>query len=165
MTPKSTVVRLPVGIVGRADVARTLRELETINDLMDQAALRTDVAPSLPRISQLTRDLAEINTYDISLKADRARLVVFLKRVKELAPVLHISFASEPSDEAIAKLITWLRDEVSSYALLQIGIQPSIIAGCILRTSNRVFDFSMRRRIEENKVVLRRKISLLRTAS
>lgn len=165
MTPKSTVVRLPTGIVSRADVVRALRELESINELMDQAALRADVLPSLPRISQLTRELAEINTYDISLGADRARLIIFLDRIKDLAPVMHITFASEPSDEATAKLVAWLRTEISSYTLLQIGVQPAIIAGCILRTSSRVFDFSMRRRIEENKRVLREKIGLLRTAS
>ena len=76
-----------------------------------------------------------------------------------------MSFANEPSNEAISKIVEWLRSEVSSYVLLHIGIQPSIIAGCTLRTTNKVFDFSMRSRIVESKAILREEIRLLRATS
>lgn len=165
MTSKLNTVRLPAGIIGRADVARTLRELQILDELMAQAALLVDTVPTLPRVSQLTRELADINAFEIALAADRARLIVFLEKIKKSAPVLHMSFASEPSLEATMTIIEWLRLEINSYALLQIGLQPSIVAGCMLRTANKVFDFSMHRRLEDSKSVLRESIGALRTTS
>ena len=55
-----------------------------------------------------------------------------------------MSFSADPSVTFLTKLMTWLRQEIHPQVLLTVGLQPTIGAGCILRTTNRYFDFSLR---------------------
>ena len=40
--------------------------------------------------------------------------------------------------------MAWLRREIHPVVLLTVGLQPSIGAGCIVRSTNKQFDFSLR---------------------
>ncbi|HET8689941.1 MAG TPA: hypothetical protein VFL81_00705 [Candidatus Saccharimonadales bacterium] len=151
---------LPGDIVGRADVTKVLRELESVNDFMLQADLR-HVAVRLPAISRQLNSLAEANQYDLSDKRQRLQLITFLNKIRSLAPQIHLSLASEPSETATAKIIDWLRRELSSYTMLEIGIQPSMVAGCRIRTTNKLFDFSLHRQLASAEPALRQKIGEL----
>ena len=57
---------------------------------------------------------------------------------------MHISFAAEPSVKALETILVWLRDNIHPKVLLQVGLQPAVAAGCVLRTPNKVFDMSLR---------------------
>lgn len=162
MAASATTVRLPISAVSKADVVMLLRELELLNEHMSQAAIGSNGDKLvMPRVSVMLRQLAQINGYDIESSSDRAKLVVFLGRVKESAPTLHMTFPSEPSPEAVEEVVSWLRDEVHTYALLHVGVQPALVAGCMLRTTNKVFDFSLRKRIQDSRDILREKIGAL----
>ena len=52
------------------------------------------------------------------------------------------------------KLITWIRQQIHPYTLLQVGLHPSIGAGCIVRTTNKFFDFSLRHRFSDQRMLL-----------
>ena len=67
---------------------------------------------------------------------------------------MHISFSADPSPLFTQKLITWLRAELHPLVLIQIGIQPNMGAGCVVRTTNKYFDFSLRSRFKEKGAVL-----------
>ena len=152
---RKTNLMLPTLILGPADVNRTLLELDELQDFMHQMALRTKMAVAddlqLPKMSRTLESLAEVNKSDLTIDEDRAELASFLKSVKSLAPVLHVSFASEPSAAFTARIVEWFRANVSPYALVQVGLQPSIAAGCIVRSTSKVFDLSLRRSLDKNK--------------
>jgi F0F1-type ATP synthase delta subunit len=142
---------LPTVIVGPADVNRTLVELHQLDEYLEQLVLRKNAEQKLPKTTPSLDRLAADNTADLMLGEDRDHLIAFLESLQQHAPVLHISFASEPSVLFTGKIVEWLRNNVSRYALVQVGLQPSIAAGCIVRSTNKIFDMSLRRQLQQNK--------------
>lgn len=151
----ATTVLLPSIISTPSDVRRLRRELEELDEFLYQAGLRQGgKAVKLPATSRLLDELAAIEKTNLLHKTERDRLMKYLGLLLEKAPVLHMSFASEPSPAFVAKLITWLRQNIHPQVLLRIGLQPSVAAGCILRTANKQYDFSLRQALEGKKDVL-----------
>jgi hypothetical protein len=142
-TPKE--LTLPVMVAGPGDVGRLLRELALIDQTLLQLSLRNNSSEvKMPKTSRLMDLISEANKLNLLHKLDRAELEHFLTTVKEGAPVIHMSFSADPSPTFIEKLMTWLRKEIHPRVLLTIGLQPTIGAGCIVRTTNKQFDFSLR---------------------
>ena len=153
MEPKT--IKLPNGLVSQVDVARMLRELNALEDFFVGAAVRKSGSPMQPpRLTRLLNGLAEDNRYNLLEDKDRTELHAALSGVLENAPLLHISFAAEPSIKALETILVWFRNNIHPHALLQVGLQPSIAAGCILRTQNKVFDLSMRSYLEKQEKYL-----------
>ena len=151
----STVVQLTAMIISPSDLKRARRELESLDDFLHQAGLRRGgKAVMLPQASRLTDELAEEYKLNLLLAVDRQKLLKFLADLIQTAPVLHVSFASEPSAAFMSKLIAWFRSELHPQILVQIGLQPSITAGCIVRTANKQFDFSLTKAFDAQKELL-----------
>lgn len=142
---------LPSIIMGPADINRSLIELQSLEEYLLQARTVETDNIKLPKTSRTLDALADINQADLLQAADILHLKLFLKSVQQHAPVLHISFAAEPSAAFSARIVEWLRSNVSKYTLVQVGLQPSIAAGCVLRGTNKVFDMSLRRYLLEGK--------------
>jgi hypothetical protein len=137
--------RLPLQITSPVDVGRLLRELETIDGDLSQAELRHDgSAAKVPKTTSLMDQTMQLNKINLADTEHRQQLMAFLKNVKAKAPVLHISFSADPSTSFIEHLLTWLRTEIHPTVLLTIGLQPNIGAGCIVRSTNKYFDMSLR---------------------
>lgn len=146
---------LPATITGLTDVTRLQRESETLDEYLRQAALRKGGhATELPKIPVMLDDVATVNHMNLLQEADRKKLADFLQHLQTAVPVVHMSFASEPSTEFTAKIVTWLRQNIHPLMLVQVGLQPSIAAGCTLRTTNKVFDFSLRQHFVRNRQIL-----------
>jgi hypothetical protein len=142
VAPETT--KLPLSVTTPGDVNRLLRELETIDETFLQLRLRqpgTDV--KLPKTSQFLDQIVSLNGLNLLQAADRLQLRQILQAVRERAPVLHMSFSADPSPDFMAKIILWLRQEINPFTLITTGLQPSIGAGCVIRTVNRSFDFSL----------------------
>ncbi|HEV7454798.1 MAG TPA: hypothetical protein VGO07_06080 [Candidatus Saccharimonadales bacterium] len=138
-------LRLPALVFGRVEVRRLKRELETLNEFVSQAEIREPgKQPPIPRVSRLLEALATDNGLQLLQAAHRAQLRQFLTVVEKDAPNIHISFAIDPSAAFTSKMVNWMRANVHPFALLEVGLQPTIAAGCIIRTNNKVFDFSLR---------------------
>ncbi len=150
--PQSFV--LPTLLVGPADVNRTLVELQLLDDILRQADIRQEESVHLPKTSRTIDSLAEANAVDLLEADDREALIAFIRSLQQQAPVLHISFAAEPSAAFTAQIVDWLRLNVSQHVLVQVGLQPSIAAGCIVRSTNKVFDLSLRQHLKEKRPVM-----------
>jgi len=153
-TPKMVLPTLVFGVV---EIHRLQRELESLEESLQQVALRSGAkknAETLPRISRLLDALASENSCNLLKKSERERLVQFLQTVSQSAPSIHMSFATDPSAAFTAKIVSWLRTNIDPLVLLQIGLQPSIAAGTVIRTTNHVFDLSLRRHFDEQKMQL-----------
>lgn len=137
--------QLPVLVASRVDLGRLIRELEKIDDTLHQLGLRQSGSPvEMPRTSHLMDTAVQLNKLNLLQETDRKALMQFLAAVRDKAPVLHISFSADPNATFIEKLMVWLRREINPYLLLTIGLQPTIAAGCIVRSTNKQFDLSLR---------------------
>jgi F0F1-type ATP synthase delta subunit len=149
------VTHLPLLATTPGDINRLSRELETIDDSLLELETRLGADKlKLPRTSQLLDQLVELNKLNLLHKTDRRLLKQFLAAVKQQAPVMHMSFSADPSAIFLEKLVTWLRREIHPQVLLTIGLQPTLGAGCIVRTTNRQFDFSLRQDFAKHRDLL-----------
>lgn len=151
---------LPISAVSRIDVGRLLREVETLDEFLAQAAIRqSGTSVKLPRTSRLLDELVQLNSINPLVEIDRRRLLEFLTSVRKSAPVLHISFNADPSPLFSQRLMTWLRKEIHPTVLLQTGLKPGLGAGCTVRTNSKYFDFSLRENFAKKRDLLLEKLT------
>ncbi len=148
-------LRLPFAVVTRADVGRLIGEAEAIDNFLRQAAIRKPgTALVLPKSSQVFEDIIDMNKLNMLHETDRKKLFQFLQAIRATAPILHMGFSSDPSPVFQQKLVTWIRQQMHPYLLLQIGLQPNIGAGCVVRSTNKFYDFSLRERFKSQRKLL-----------
>jgi F0F1-type ATP synthase delta subunit len=98
----------------------------------------------LPLMSQALTDFLQMNNIEVT--KDQARMVMKeqLRKLKDKAPVVHMTFAVDADPESIQKLVSWMRDNAHPQTLLSIGLQPALVGGMYMRTPNHVHDFTMK---------------------
>lgn len=152
-------VILPQQLISSVDLSRITRELEALDDSLHQANLRKPGQPTkLSRSSLTLEDLARLNDVSVLDTAQRSQFIKLLHALYEHSPRIRMSLASEPSGTFVQKITVWLRANIHPTLLLEIGLQPTLSAGCSVRTYNKVFDMSLRHRFEENRNLLIKKI-------
>jgi hypothetical protein len=143
---ESTALLLPIAVVSPTDIARLVREVENLDEFFRQAAIRMGGTPqSAPRYSRLLDELVVANSMNLLQTDDRIRLLDALHQLTTKAPVLHISFSVDPPGPYVQRIVQWLRTNIHQNILVRVGLQPNIGAGCVVRTQNKSFDFSLRR--------------------
>ncbi len=148
-------LKLPSSIVSQVDIGRLQREITGLNDFFVGAKVRTaGTSMQLPRLSRPMDLLARENGINLLDSEHRQKLMTLLDSVYKSAPSFHISFAVEPSPKALERILIWMRQNIHPQVMLQVGLQPAIAAGCVLRTTNKVFDMSLRNRLNNQKDVL-----------
>lgn len=150
-------LQLPNLVMTPADVSRLLREIEALDEYLRQSSLRVAGQPTekLPKTSRMLDEVATSNALNL-LDADaRTRMAAFLKELASHAPVVHISFAVDPSSAFLQKLVVWFRQNSGAPVLVRVGLQPAIAAGCAIRTPNKYFDFSLRQHLVKQRHYLR----------
>lgn len=154
-TATDAYLSLPLNVATKVDVGRLLRELQQIDNFLKEAGIRTPGSPvKMPKTSRLLDETVSINKLNLLHEEDRNRLISFITHVRAKAPVMHISFSADPSPLFTQKLITRLRSDIHPLVLLQLGLQPNIGAGSVLRTTNKYFDLSLRKRLEQKGDIL-----------
>lgn len=152
-------LKLPNSIASRQDLTRVHRELREFNDFAMQSIMRHDNPVQYPAISDNLRGLAIENQIDIRDEHLCNKLLNDLEQLKIKAPSIHISFPTDPSAEVLQKLVAWFRQEIDKNIVIQVGLQPTIAAGIVLRTENHQFDFSLRRHLYKNRAKLKEAFS------
>jgi len=153
-------LNLSLQVVTPADIARLQREVNKLDDyFVSAAARRAGDGKTLPQLTTSLTQLSEKNKMNLLDEADRKQLAKDLEEIMAKAPVLHISFAGEPSTEALEKILAWLRDNIDPLVLLRVGLQPAIAAGCVLRTPNKIFDMSVRASLVRSEPLLNKLIA------
>ena len=134
---QAPAMTLPTLVFGMVEVRRILRELESLDEFLRGMAIRRETKFEMPRVSRMLDALASENGRDLLKGAHRTELLQFLHYCIDNAPAVHISFAAD-----------------HPLTLLQTGLQPTIAAGCVIRTANKVFDLSLRNQFAAQKHVL-----------
>jgi hypothetical protein len=155
-------LQLPVSVVGVTDVNRLDRELVAIDEFLHQGAIREPgTAMKLPKTSKLFDELISTNGLNLLQEADRSALRNFLRSIQTNAPRLHISFSADPSPLFLQRLMNYLREKINPKVLVQVGLQPNIGAGCVVRSTNKVFDLSLREDFRKKRGLLMQHIQKL----
>lgn len=158
MEPKD--LKLPLSVISQVDMSRIIRELDALNDFFTSAAHRSPGTPQTPpRLSRSLNEMAVGNHFNLLEQKDRQSLLKLLNDIMKSAPTVHISFAAEPQPKFLDQILTWMRTNIHPHLLLQVGLQPTIAAGCVLRTSNKVFDLSLRSYLKQQEPYLVRLIA------
>jgi F0F1-type ATP synthase delta subunit len=148
-------LELPLLIFGPVEVHHLQRELEVLEEFLTQAEIRQPgKQPVMPKTSRSLEAIAGNNNFNLLIADDRKQVKVFLEKVAKEAPVVNISFAADPSAAFTAKVVAWFRTNVHPHALIQLGLQPNIAAGCVVRTNNKSFDFSLRNHFHDKRQLL-----------
>lgn len=162
VTEGGLTARLPQELATVPDLFMAYRELRAAVEAADQVNLTTG-RPLLTQVD-MSASLAEffrVNELDIGDGRHRAVALAALEDLRNSATTISVSFASQPSLGAVRVISKWFRDNVSPTAVLQVGVSPSIVAGCIVRTQNRVFNFTLNKQFEDAKPALAEKIRAL----
>jgi hypothetical protein len=156
----NTQLKLPERIIGSVDLSRSIRELKAIDDWLNQAAIRgSGQAISMPKTSKSLEEIAALNGVSLLDKNHRTQLIAVLDAFSIHAPRIHMSFAVEPSGQFTQKMVIWMRQNINPVILLEIGLQPTLAAGCTVRTTNKLFDLSLRHRFTEKRLELVKSIA------
>jgi F0F1-type ATP synthase delta subunit len=147
-------LKLPASIMTKQDLHRLIREVEALDNYILQNSIRGQKSAALPRLTTTLEALIRDNGLDIMHDKSRTTLSGTLTQLLKTAPVVHMSFAIEPSSFMTQKIVTWFRSEVHPALMLHTGIQPTIAAGCVMRTSNKYFDFSLRQHLQASQSML-----------
>ena len=146
---------LPEAVSNLGLVRQLLRELEAVDEFMRQNAIREPGKQEvLPRVGKLLESLADANGFQLLQGEHRAQLKAFLQSLETTAPTVHISFAVEATIAVITRMVQWMRANVHPHVLVEIGMQPTIVAGCVVRTTNKVFDFSLQKQFDQSQDLL-----------
>ena len=145
MSTQQQKFQLPTSIISPTDVARLSREIEEIDNYFRQQEIRNSGESNTPpRLSKLLDQLISYNQMNLLRSEDRTKVLGILKTLHSDATVMHISFSVDPPGSYLQKIVDWLRRNIHAYVLVTVGLQPNIGAGCIVRTTNKMFDFSLR---------------------
>lgn len=153
-------LKIPVILVSRQDLVKVHRELSNFIDAINQSALRHEKTIKYPEISMELKDLSQLNQINLGNSTACSQLLSKLQSLIVSSPTIHVSFPSEPSKEVVDKLVTWFRKEINPHIFMIIGLQPTITAGIILRTTNKQFDFSLRSNLTKEEPTLVEAIKL-----
>ncbi|HEU4966297.1 MAG TPA: F0F1 ATP synthase subunit delta [Candidatus Saccharimonadales bacterium] len=160
-TPKSP--QLPALVMTVSDVSRLTHELVSLDNYMHQQKIRTPGQPmaKMPKTTRMLDELAVVNGVNLLEPAAREYLAVFLQQLAAHAPVVHISFAVDPSSAFLQKIVLWFRKNTDPHVLVRVGLQPSLAAGCVVRTPNKYFDMSLRQHLQKRRPLLRDAVAAL----
>lgn len=142
-------LRLPEAIATKADLVNVLRNLEEVLDTYRQNSIRGEEGVDFTARTDVSSNLAALvqeNQLAVDVKTLTA-LETWLNQLKDRAPVVRFTFASDPTPEFLGRIVSWLRQASGQFVLVRFGIQPSIAAGCIMYTPAHHYDFSLRSKI------------------
>jgi len=152
-------LKLPPALIGRAHLAQLIRELEAVeNDLENQKAKHIgqtgEVKFHVPTMSRALADCIELNGVEVLDGQQRMHFKKSLNFIKDRAPVMSFTFATDPDGESLQRLVDWVRKEIHPGALISVGLQPALIGGVYLRTPNHVHDFSLRTLLHDKRSLI-----------
>ncbi len=161
-----TAYSLPPSIVSKIDMARLVREVEVIDNALTELAVRTKVGQSeayKPSLSDELSDFLQANEIKIDANGQaRMQFIGQLRLLKDRAPVIHMTFAVEADKESLRQFARWLRESIHPQSVIEVGLQPGLVAGVYLRTPNHVHDLSLRTALTKGRSVLVKELGALR---
>ncbi|MES2630647.1 MAG: hypothetical protein V4611_01700 [Patescibacteria group bacterium] len=156
---------LPPNVVTRIDISRLVREVERVDNEMTAAEVRArtgKAGQAQPLLSEQLNTFLNQNELKLDASSERTKIIKELRLLKDKVPVLHMTFAVTADAESLEELTGWVRSTIHPQAVIDVGLQPGLVAGVYLRTPNHVHDFSMRGALEGRHGLLVDELEALR---
>lgn len=158
---------LPSNVVTRVEVSRLVTEVERVDNEMTAVTVRNKTGShesAQPVLSaQLTEFLSE-NKLSLEDSRERSTLIKQLRQLKAKVPIIHMTFSVTADRQSLEKLALWTRQSVHPQAVIDVGLQPALVAGVYLRTPNHVHDLSLRAKLDGSRDILTKELESLRGA-
>jgi len=156
---------LPSSLVTKIDISRLAREVERVDNEYIEAAAREKAGSHdsvQPALSGQLVEFLDNNQLNIEDGQARSALVKELRLLKDTAPVIHMTFSVTADGESLQTLVHWLRESVHPQAVIDVGLQPALVAGVYLRTPNHVHDYSLRAMLDGHRDLLTKELEAIR---
>lgn len=156
--------QLPPSLATQTDLRRLINEVERLDNAATTADIRAKAGYQSNDgliLSDQLQDFVATNQLDLNDARSRTELIAKLRQLKDETPVVHVTFAATASQDELSKLVDWVRQSVHPQAVLTIGLQPELIGGAYIRTTNRVFDLSVRAQLAEGRHIIARELEML----
>jgi F0F1-type ATP synthase delta subunit len=145
-------LKLPIFLTSKKDLLKLRREVERLSESVLQQRVAKSKAGVNRQLYDPSHELKEFlahNNIDYA-EENLKKIGEILKDVYDNALQIRLSFASEPDQRSLEKLIEWFRNNTTPAIFIQVGIQPMITGGVVLRTRNKRYDFSLRSALLRN---------------
>lgn len=156
---------MPATVVTRVDLSRLVREAERVDNEYTAVSVREKIGAKgdvMPAMSEQLLEFLEKNKIEFGKSKERSRVVKQLRKLKDSAPTIHMTFAVEADIESLQRLATWVRESIHPQAIIDVGLQPGLIGGVYLRTENHVHDLSLRGKLQAGRSILVKELEALR---
>jgi hypothetical protein len=148
-------LRLTSRVSSLTVVNNLITELESVEEFFLKMKVKSSLSQvDLPKTSDILEELAKLNKLNLIKTEDRTSLKQFLHFLRTRAPTVHLSFGSTPDDIFVANIANWFRTEINPNIMIVAGLQPNIGAGFKMRTTNKYYDFSLRKYLVAGKQTL-----------
>ncbi len=153
---------VPSNVVSKIEMSRLVSEVERVDNEMTAATVRNKTSGTnetgQPILSEQLTEFLNQNSLSLEDGADRSALIKQLRQLKDKAPMLHMTFAVTADRHSLEELALWLRTSVHPQAVIDVGLQPALVAGVYLRTPNHVHDFSLRAKLEGSRGIMTKEL-------
>ena len=155
--------KLPVSVANKRDLSHLLRDFERVDNEFTTSKVREKVGSSSdsPQLTDIMGDFLQLNQTDFSGDSNRTSLIQELRKLKDSATVVHMTFSGETDPDSLQKIVAWARESLGSQVLVEASVQPSLVAGVYVRTSNKVHDLSLRSRLKQSHGTLVKQLGAL----
>jgi F0F1-type ATP synthase delta subunit len=153
-TKAYTDMTLPPSVVTKIDVSHLVTELEKVNNCLTEATIRaqtTNAKVEQPQLSEQMNDFLAQNDLKIDESKTRDELIKQLHLLKDKVPIIHMTFAVTADPDSLHELAQWIRSSIDPRAVIEVGLQPSLVAGVYVRTPNHVHDLSLRAMLKNGR--------------
>ena len=157
---------LPQNLVSKLDVAHLVRDAERVDNQLTEAEARAKSGvqgeQQSPSYSEQLTTFLQQNELSFDNSHIRSEIIKELRQLKDKVPAIHMTFSSEADRESLESVTKWLRDSVHPQAVIDDGVQPSLVAGVYVRTPNHVHDLSLRSKLKASRDLLAKELEAIR---
>lgn len=156
---------LPPRVVTKVDLSRLVTEFERVDNDLTSAEVRAKAngqqAAASPVMSDAAQEFLTQNQLTLGNGQQRSALIAVVRKLKDTAPIIHMTFAVTADTESLQQLVQWVRQSVHPQAVISVGLQPALIAGVALRTPNHIHDLSLRAKLTSSHGLLVKELEAL----
>lgn len=143
-------IKLPTAVATKHQFVRFLAEFESLDGELTNQEIRASTGveggPGAAENLSIAQFLQE-NGIALTDSDGRTHMLEGLRSLRKTAPVVHLTFAGEADPASLAEIADWFRKNMNPHTLIEVGLQPGLVAGTYIRSQNKVYDYSLRSRI------------------
>ena len=155
---------MPASLATLSDLQRLISEIERVDSRLGDMKIHQQIGHPVGNdliFSKQLVEFLELNNIDINDAGIRGQLLIGVRQLKNTVPVVHVTFAAAAEHEELAKFVDWVRQSVHPQAVLTVGLQPDLIGGAYVRTTNKVFDMSIRTQLASGRQIIKQDLEAL----